>query len=395
MLIVGCCYTETVREATRAGPPRLTQNRLRAYNICTEQTRNASGGSRLTMSGFIERKQETLLPRIPRDIPDLVEALQRHVKLLKEFSIRAFRDGDYDYLGEIAAKLRLLVYEYGRNKPLLLTLMDEFGLKVPIVMGGPPIERPAGWPAPGDQVSLREFLNLIAFGMRAPSGAWVELTKKEIIGIWAQQHGAAHEDWELDQTFKLARDSGLFIGGRPALAAELRTTTEAVISVADRFIGMLTPPLIALRNAERFLKTEPNSVSARHARGIALAQLGQYNESLDEFGEVASAEPTNVKAHNNIGLALLHLRRFDEALEAFRRAIHLDEDYADAHYNLACVYSLQGNFSQCLDELERVKLLDGFATKDPASDSDLASIYDNPEYGPRFRVLVRSQEGNA
>lgn len=348
-----------------------------------------------TMCGSKRGQQETSPPRIPRDIPDLVETLQRHVKLLKEFAIRAFEDGDYDYLGEIAAKLRLLVYEQGRNKPLLLALMDEFGLDVLIEMGGPPIERPVGWPAPGDQISLRQYLNLFAYGIRAPSGAWVELIKKEIIGIWAQQHGAAHEDWELDQAFKLARDSGLFLGGRPALAAELRTTTEAVISAADRFIGMLTPPLIALKNAEHILKREPNSISARHARGIALAQLGQYEEALIEFRKVARAEPAHIKARNNMGLSLLHLGRLDEAEEAFLRVINLDQNYADAHYNLACIHSLQQSFNKCLEELERVKLLDGFAARDPTSDPDLANVRGDPEYGPRFKELVGTRGGDS
>lgn len=308
-------------------------------------------------------------PEMPREIPDLLESLRRHVKLLREFSVRAFQAGDYDYLGEVAGKLRLLVYEGGNNTPLLLALMDEFELDLPVTLGGPPIKPLPGQPGPGDQVSHRNYLALPAFGIRTPSKGFVQLTKKELIRTWAVKQGAAHEDWDLPEEFAAARDSGLFIGGLPALAAELRVTTETVLYVADKFLSILTPSLIALKAAEGRLKRAPNSVPARHARGVALAQLRRYEEALDEFMEVTKADPMHVRAHNNVGLALYHLGRFPEAVEAYRHAIGLDENYADPHYNLACVYSLEGNFSKCLEELERVKLLDGFGGKiDPVSD---------------------------
>ncbi len=328
--------------------------------------------------------------RVPREIPDLVDSLRRHVKLLREFSVRAFQGGDSDYLGEVAAKLRLLVHEKGHNKPLLLALMDEFEMDIPITLGGPPIKLSPGQPSPGDQVSVRQYLNLTAYGVRVPSRGFVEITKKDLIAIWAQQHGAAHEDWDLQEEFAIVRNSGLFIGGLPALAAELRVTTETVLHVADKFLAALTPGLIALKSAERALERDPNSIPTRHSRGAALGQLGRYEEALAEFQKVTEAEPMNAKVQNNMGLALQHLRRFPEAIQAYQHAIEIDEKYADAHYNLACVYSLQGEFEKCLEELECVKRIDEFAGEtNPASDSDLSNIRTDPHYGPRFLALVR------
>lgn len=189
--------------------------------------------------------------RVRREIPDLVEALRRHVRLLKDFASKAFQESDLSYLGEVAAKLRLLVYEQGRNKPLLLALMDEFGLDIRIKLGGPPVRPPPGQPGPGDEVSLREYLGLTAYGIRTPSRGYVELTKKQLIGIWAAQHGAAHEDWELQEEFALARDSVIYIGGIPELAAELRVTTQTVLHFAETFLGALTPELIAQKTGQR------------------------------------------------------------------------------------------------------------------------------------------------
>lgn len=61
------------------------------------------------MGGSRKRKRETSPPRIHRDIRDLVEALQKHVKLLKGFSIRAFEEGDYDYLGRNNPVMQLVI----------------------------------------------------------------------------------------------------------------------------------------------------------------------------------------------------------------------------------------------------------------------------------------------
>lgn len=177
--------------------------------------------------------------RIRRERQDLLEALQRNVRLLEQFSERAFGQGDLDYLGEVAGKLRLLISPQKYNKPLLIALMDEFGADIPVTLDELPVQPSPGRPSPGRQISLQEFLSLPAYGIRSKAGRWLQLNKLELIQIWAQQHGAAHEDWELDEAFILARDSGLFIGGRPALTAELKLTTLAVLEVARRFLAGL------------------------------------------------------------------------------------------------------------------------------------------------------------
>jgi hypothetical protein len=58
-----------------------------------------------------------------RSLAEGVKALKRHIRLLSEYSKRAFEESDYDYLGEIAGKLRLLVCA-DSGLPLLLELMD-------------------------------------------------------------------------------------------------------------------------------------------------------------------------------------------------------------------------------------------------------------------------------
>jgi hypothetical protein len=201
------------------------------------------------------------MARVPRDLSDLVGRLRSHVKLLREYYGRAFRDGDLDYMGEIAGKLRLLTSSRGRNKPLLSRLMKMFGVEVLVTLDGPPIKRP-GVPGPGDQISIERFLGLFAFGFKARSGDWVELTKADLIEDWAAQHGSAHEDWEFTEPFATAMQPFVIAFGLPEHAHELRATAKAVIHAAETFLAQITPERIA-----EVARQVPDTVDPRGPKG--------------------------------------------------------------------------------------------------------------------------------
>jgi hypothetical protein len=60
-------------------------------------------------------KPMTRQARIPRDIPELIEALRRHVEVLRDCYAKAFQEGDEKYLGEVAGKLRVPVVSSRSN----------------------------------------------------------------------------------------------------------------------------------------------------------------------------------------------------------------------------------------------------------------------------------------
>jgi len=169
-------------------------------------------------------------PRIPRSQQNLIAALQRHVTLLEEYSGRAFRDGDEAYFGEVAGKLRVLVYESPSNRPLLIDLMKELDISIPIH-----ISRPEG----DVQMSIEEFLNSLAVAIRVPSRGLVSVTNKQLIAMWAQQYCASHEDREIDEELAHILSSGVFIGGLPSAAAALRAIANTVLWLAKEFLARL------------------------------------------------------------------------------------------------------------------------------------------------------------
>ena len=171
-----------------------------------------------------------------RPIDEMVVALRKHLSLLDDYTQKVYIKGNDDYAGEIAAKLRLLVTKFRSNEPLLLRLMEETGIEPTITLSGPPIKRGPGIPTAGDKISLKQYMELGAIGIRIPSGEFIMLNKTQFIRAWAEQTGANHEDWSMDESLSTILNSNVFIGGVHGALVELKTTVDAVFSVANRFL---------------------------------------------------------------------------------------------------------------------------------------------------------------
>ena len=170
--------------------------------------------------------------RVPRDIANLVSSLRSHLSLLREYSTRAFQNGEVSFLGEVAGKLRLLAYESRTNRPLLLDLINHYGFEIQIAISDPTGEF---------TVTPHEYLDLLAFAIRTPNQGLAEVTNRDLIGLWGQQHGASHEDWELNEELAaaFALSGTLSIGGLPAAAASLRAVSNTFLWVGDELIQRL------------------------------------------------------------------------------------------------------------------------------------------------------------
>jgi len=165
----------------------------------------------------------------------MIKSLIDQTDLLKNYYDNAFNKRDLKYLGEVAGKLRLLVYE-NKSKPLLLSLMDKLNIKIPITLKDSPVEPLLGKPKPGNKIDLRKFLELDAYYLKMPSGNSKWVTKKELIAFWSQQFGSAHQDWSITEEFYEMIRSSQYIGGFPIIALELKETAKTVIYACDEFI---------------------------------------------------------------------------------------------------------------------------------------------------------------
>jgi hypothetical protein len=171
-----------------------------------------------------------MTPCVARTRANLVSALRQHVDLLDEYSRHAFREGNQAFFGEVAGKLRVLVYNSRTNKPLLLGLMKDFDTTIPI-----PIDRPGG----DIEITIDEFLDSRAFAIAIPSRGLVSVSNRQLIAMWAEQYGASHEDVEVEEEFTAILSSGIFIAGLPGAAAALRAISDTVLWLSREFLTLI------------------------------------------------------------------------------------------------------------------------------------------------------------
>jgi hypothetical protein len=119
--------------------------------------------------------------KIARKRRHMVSALARQTRLLETYVIKA--QADSDYIGEIAAKLRLLLIESRSNKALLFRVAEAFHPRVEYDPR-PDYDHPRTWP---------ELLGgpMFTFGDRS-------ISFREVICRFAEQMGGVHEDWSVD-----------------------------------------------------------------------------------------------------------------------------------------------------------------------------------------------------
>jgi tetratricopeptide (TPR) repeat protein len=83
-------------------------------------------------------------------------------------------------------------------------------------------------------------------------------------------------------------------------------------------------PLVALRQAERAQKQDPEAAGWAYARGLALRRLGRASAATRALEEATRLDPDNPWAWFDLGRAALDDRQSASAVAAFRRAAEVD-----------------------------------------------------------------------
>lgn len=65
---------------------------------------------------------------------------------------------------------------------------------------------------------------------------------------------------------------------------------------------------------------------------------------MRSYDVALTIRPDAAQTHNNRGMAWADLGEFDAAQLEYKRAIHLRPDYAAAHYNLGLLLLTRGQF---------------------------------------------------
>jgi tetratricopeptide (TPR) repeat protein len=130
------------------------------------------------------------------------------------------------------------------------------------------------------------------------------------------------------------------------LRKAVRAAPKAAQVQANLAQGMLVaemPVASVLNAAEMALQLEPENVTARDVKGLALTKSGRFSEAETLFQRLSAEVPQDANFARKLGSALFHQKRYSEALQALERAVELDPDNPDNAIRYAQCLVLDGH----------------------------------------------------
>ncbi|MDP9013983.1 MAG: sulfotransferase [Pseudomonadota bacterium] len=91
----------------------------------------------------------------------------------------------------------------------------------------------------------------------------------------------------------------------------------------------------ALQQIDMLTASEPRNSGYRNLKAVVLANIGDYQESLEIYADVLAKHPDQSKIWMSYGHALASAGRQKESITAYRRCIALDPASGEAYYSLA------------------------------------------------------------
>jgi len=88
---------------------------------------------------------------------------------------------------------------------------------------------------------------------------------------------------------------------------------------------------------KRAVDVTKNNPLAHYNLGVALWNLGRFNEGLSHCMEALRLNPDDESGHLNVGSALIHLGRWEDALPHFREALRINPASVPARQNIEAI----------------------------------------------------------
>jgi len=142
----------------------------------------------------------------------------------------------------------------------------------------------------------------------------------------------------------------------------------------------------AIKVADRYLKTHPDSANANEIMGVALAKQGKLEEGVRCFQRAIEINPRQNSAITKLGDVYLVQQNVALAKAQFLRAISVDPGDRRAHQRLGLIYLDEGDTRQAIEHLE--KGLIGTPPDYLGIKIDLANLYNQSrEFEKSVRLL--------
>ena len=180
----------------------------------------------------------------------------------------------------------------------------------------------------------------------------------------------------------------------------INTLYNTIAASKEKYIDIKTvKEILDIDYLEKILEDNVSkSVLFVNIVGIALSELGKYEEAIECYDEAIRINPDYASAYLNKGSALSDLGKKEEAIECYDEAIRIKPDYA-AYFNKGIALSELGKKEEaieCYDEAIRIKpdyaeayLNKGIALSVLGKKEEVIGCYDeairiNPDYAEAY-----------
>ena len=146
--------------------------------------------------------------------------------------------------------------------------------------------------------------------------------------------------------------------GRAERAREELELARAQAPGNPQFLALLGEAERQLKNPRRSLELNRQALQidesfaeARYYLGLALHDLGQRDEAINELERVVQSGPKVVDAYLSLGTVYLEAGRFDKALEVLLQGTKIDPARSDIRIQMARAYRSKGLLAKAEEQL--------------------------------------------
>ena len=105
----------------------------------------------------------------------------------------------------------------------------------------------------------------------------------------------------------------------------------------------------AEKELDRAIELDPNSVTARHWKGIYLSLRGRLDEAKAEMHRALELDPLSLIVMADLGQLHYFAHEYDQAIDYCNRALALDSHFSVAHEYLFDIYRMKGMDQEALN----------------------------------------------
>jgi len=136
----------------------------------------------------------------------------------------------------------------------------------------------------------------------------------------------------------------------------------------------------ALRDNDKLIKIFPDDPLNFILRGQVLQAKGDYSESSQAFEKATSLDPSRWDVWGMKAGSLAKTGKYDEAILSINKGIELAPDQSVNFYNRACIYSLKGDKTNALIDLQKAISMNPSFRQSALKDEDFKSLYEDEDF---------------